>query len=50
MRFLGPSEAAHGFCDWLISNGARTVTVATLDFIYTAKNALWDELRARLQN
>jgi ATP phosphoribosyltransferase len=49
MRFLVPREVAHGFCDWLIGKGATTVTVQELDFVYTATNALWEKLRARLE-
>jgi ATP phosphoribosyltransferase len=48
LRFFVRREAAHGFCDWLVGQGATTVTVHELDFVYTASNALWDKLRARL--
>jgi ATP phosphoribosyltransferase len=49
LRFFVPREQAHGFCDWLIRQGATTVTVRELDFVYTASNALWEKLKARLE-
>ena len=48
LRFFVQRSEAHGFCDWLIEQGATTVTVAELEFVYTATNALWDKLTARL--
>jgi len=48
-RFFVRREAAHGFCDWLVAQGATAVTVQELDFVYTATNALWDKLKARLE-
>jgi ATP phosphoribosyltransferase len=48
LRFFARREEAHGFCDWLIAQGATTVTVQELDFVYTATNVLWDKLKARL--
>jgi ATP phosphoribosyltransferase len=47
-RFLVARQQAHGFCDWLVGRGATTVTVDKLDFVYTARNELWEKLRARL--
>jgi ATP phosphoribosyltransferase len=49
LRFLVRRAEAHGFCDWLIAQGATTATVAELEFVYTASNALWDKLKARLE-
>ncbi|SEC45715.1 ATP phosphoribosyltransferase [Rhizobiales bacterium GAS191] len=49
LRFFVRRSEAHGFCDWLIAQGATTVTVAELEFVYTATNALWDKLRPRLE-
>lgn len=34
--------------EWLIKHGAETVTVGALDYVFTAKNALWDKLAKRL--
>ena len=48
LRYFVPRDAVHGFCDWLIRQGATSVTVQELDFVYTASNALWDRLKARL--
>ncbi|MBV8426821.1 MAG: ATP phosphoribosyltransferase [Hyphomicrobiales bacterium] len=47
-RFFVRREEAHGFCDWLIAQGATTVTVQELDFVYTATNVLWEKLKGRL--
>jgi ATP phosphoribosyltransferase len=47
-RFFVRREEAHGFCDWLVAQGATTVTVQELDFVYTAANVLWEKLKARL--
>ncbi|SDR16634.1 ATP phosphoribosyltransferase [Rhizobiales bacterium GAS113] len=49
LRFFVRRGEAHGFCDWLIAQGATTVTVAELEFVYTATNALWDKLKPRLE-
>jgi ATP phosphoribosyltransferase len=49
LRFFVRRSEAHGFCDWLVEQGATTVTVAELEFVYTAENALWDKLKARLE-
>ncbi len=50
LRYLVPREVAHGFCDWLIGQGASVVTVQELDFVYTASNALWEKLTSRLDS
>jgi ATP phosphoribosyltransferase len=47
-RFFVRREEMHGFCDWLVAQGATTVTVQELDFVYTATNVLWEKLKARL--
>ena len=47
-RFFVRREDTHGFCDWLIAQGATTVTVQELDFVYTATNVLWEKLKGRL--
>jgi ATP phosphoribosyltransferase len=49
-RFFVRREEAHGFCDWLVAQGATTVTVQELDFVYTATNVLWEKLKARLDD
>jgi ATP phosphoribosyltransferase len=48
LRYFVRREETHGFCDWLIGQGATTVTVQELDFVYTASNALWEKLKTRL--
>jgi ATP phosphoribosyltransferase len=47
-RFFVRREEVHGFCDWLVAQGATSVTVQELDFVYTATNVLWERLTARL--
>ncbi len=34
--------------EWLIKHGAETVTVGQVDYVFTAKNALWEKLAKRL--
>jgi ATP phosphoribosyltransferase len=46
--FCAPADAAPGFADWLIARGAQTVTSARLDYVFSAENALWSRLGARL--
>ncbi len=43
-----PKDAAPQLAEWLIKHGAETVTVGALDYVFTAKNALWEKLAKRL--
>ena len=43
-----PKERVPDLADWLIRHGAESVTVGQLDYVFGAKNALWDSLAARI--
>ena len=43
-----PKDAGPQLAEWLIKHGAETVTVGALDYVFTAKNALWEKLAKRL--
>ncbi|HVV94320.1 MAG TPA: ATP phosphoribosyltransferase [Hyphomicrobiales bacterium] len=43
-----PKSAAYSLSDWLIAQGATTVTVAQLADIFEAENPLWRRLLSRL--
>ena len=43
-----PRDAAPQLAEWLIKHGAETVTVGALDYVFTAKNPLWEKLARRL--
>ena len=43
-----PADVAPQFADWLIARGARTVTSARLDYVFSAENALWSRLQGRI--
>lgn len=48
VTFSAPADGAPQFADWLIAKGARTVTSARLDYVFSAENALWSRLQARI--
>jgi ATP phosphoribosyltransferase len=43
-----PKDRAAQLAEWLINQGAETVTVGALDYVFTAKNPLWEKLAKRL--
>jgi ATP phosphoribosyltransferase len=43
-----PTENVPGLADWLIAKGADHVTVASLDYVFSAQNPLYERLVARL--
>lgn len=43
-----PKDNAAQLAEWLIKHGAETVTVGALDYVFTAKNPLWERLAKRL--
>ncbi len=43
-----PKDRAAQLAEWLIKQGAETVTVGALDYVFTAKNPLWEKLAKRL--
>lgn len=46
--FTCPKDKVAPFADWLIQNGADRVTVGALDYIFSARNPLFEKLAARL--
>ena len=46
--FTCPKDRVAQLADWLIQNGADRVTVGALDYIFSAKNPLFEKLAARL--
>lgn len=43
-----PKDRAAQLAEWLIRQGAETVTVGALDYVFTARNPLWEKLAKRL--
>jgi len=43
-----PKADAPDLAEWLIKHGAETVTVGQVDYVFTAKNPLWEKLAKRL--
>jgi ATP phosphoribosyltransferase len=43
-----PADLVPAFADWLIARGAQAVTVASLAYVFSAQNPLYDKLVARL--
>jgi ATP phosphoribosyltransferase len=43
-----PRDNGAQLAEWLIKHGADTVTVGALDYVFTAKNPLWEKLAKRL--
>lgn len=47
--FSCPRAQAPQIAEWLIGQGAEDVTVGALDYVFTARNPLWEKLDARLK-
>ena len=43
-----PKDNGAQLAEWLIKHGAETVTVGALDYVFTAKNPLWEKLAKRI--
>ena len=43
-----PKDRVASLADWLIGRGAETVTVAALDYVFSARNPLYEKLAARI--
>ena len=43
-----PKNESPQLAEWLIKHGAETVTVGALDYVFTAKNPLWEKLAKRI--
>lgn len=48
LTFSCPSERVAALADWLIGKGAEQVTVASLAYVFSAQNPLYEKLVARL--
>ena len=48
LRLVCPAEKAPALADWLIGKGAEHVGVGALDYIFGARNALYDKLAKRI--
>jgi ATP phosphoribosyltransferase len=48
LRLICPRSRVADLADWLISRGADHVSVGALDYIFSARNELFDKLLARL--
>ena len=48
LTFICPKAGVPALADWLVMQGAEHVTVETLDYIFGARNPLFDKLTARL--
>lgn len=48
LTFACPAKKVAALADWLIAQGAKSVTSARLDYVFQAENALWSRLAARL--
>jgi len=47
--FACPAKQVAALADWLISEGARTVSSARLDYVFHAENELWSRLSAKIR-
>jgi ATP phosphoribosyltransferase len=48
LSLMVPKTAVAELADWLIARGAEHVTVAQMDYVFGARNALYDRLVSRL--
>ena len=48
LTFLCAKARVAALADWLVSRGAEHVAVSTLDYVFGARNALYDKLCARI--
>jgi ATP phosphoribosyltransferase len=48
LTFACPAKKVAALADWLIAQGAKSVTSSRLDYVFQAENALWSRLAARL--
>ena len=49
LRLICPRGRVPELADWLISRGAEHVSVGALDYIFSARNELFEKLQGRLQ-
>ncbi|MFV0279615.1 MAG: ATP phosphoribosyltransferase [Rhodoblastus sp.] len=48
VMFACPKAEAPNLAEWLIKHGAETVSVSAADYIFTARNPLWERLAKRI--
>ena len=48
LRLICPKKRVAELADWLISKGADHVSVAPLEYIFSARNELFEKLQGRL--
>ena len=48
LTLVCPQDKAAPLADWLIAQGAEHVSVGVLDYVFSAKNALYEKLVSRL--
>ena len=48
LTLLVPRDMAAALADWLISQGAERVGIGALDYVFSARNALYDRLVRRI--
>lgn len=49
LTLVCPQDKVAPLADWLIARGAEHVSVGALDYVFSAKNALYEKLAARLR-
>jgi ATP phosphoribosyltransferase len=48
LSLVAPKKKVADLADWLIARGAEHVTVAQMDYVFQARNELYDRLAARI--
>ena len=48
LRLICPAGQVAGLSEWLVERGADHVSVSALDYLFSAQNALYDRLAARI--
>ena len=48
LTLVAPRKKVAALADWLIQAGAQHVTVAQMDYVFSARNALYEKLSARI--
>jgi ATP phosphoribosyltransferase len=48
LRLICPAAQVAGLAEWLVEHGADHVSVSALDYLFSAHNALYEKLAARI--
>jgi len=48
LELVCPADEIAPLADWLIARGAQHVTVSSLDYVFSARNPLYEKLAARV--